>query len=179
MTRFNNAIAQASAEQVVPLVVAVADRLQRFASRPEYGTLRADDKKAIIDFRTSMYRLRRTKGGVPMTQLKHRGSRASSKFLEAMGAINHREVLVIHDRQRLEAAMERLHVAQSLADSDPLGARAQLDLAVDILAAVHGRNQDLDDQRRLHRIDPPEASDMSERLAEWLAQVEMTLQRVG
>lgn len=175
INRFNSAIAQASQEQAVPLVVAVSDRLSRFATRPEYGTLRADDKKSIIDFASSLHRLRRTKGGIPMTQLKL-GVEGFAKFLEAMSAINHREVLVIHDRQRLEQALGLIQEAQQ-ADND--GARAKLDQAVELLAAVHGRNQDLDDQRRLHRIDPPMPEDMLERLEEWQQLVQGTLQRVG
>ncbi|HSI06804.1 MAG: hypothetical protein ACAI38_14175 [Myxococcota bacterium] len=178
ITRFNTAIAQSTQEAAVPLVVAVSDRLQRFATRPEFSTLRADDKKAFIDFATSLHRLRRTKGGIPMTQLKF-AVEGFSKFLEAMGAINHREVLVIHDRQRLEHALELVASAQGIAGSDPEGARAKLDSAVELLAAVHGRNQDLDDQRRLHRIDPPLADDMAERLDEWSTLVQGTLQRVG
>ncbi len=175
ITRFNTAIAQASQEQAVPLVVAVSDRLSRFATRPEYGTLRADDKKSIIDFASSLHRLRRTKGGIPMTQLKL-GVEGFAKFLEAMSAINHREVLVIHDRQRLEQALELILQAQQ---SDVSDARAKLDQAVELLAAVHGRNQELDDQRRLHRIDPPLPEDMLERLEEWQTLVQSTLQRVG
>ncbi len=178
ITRFNSAIAQATQEAAVPLVVAVSDRLQRFATRPEFSTLRADDKKAFIDFASSLHRLRRTKGGIPMTQLKF-AVEGFSKFLEAMGAINHREVLVIHDRQRLEQALELVSSAQAIAGSDPDGARAQLDGVVELLAAVHGRNQELDDQRRLHRIDPPLPEDMGERLDEWSALVQGTLQRVG
>lgn len=178
VTRFNNAIARASVEQVVPLVVAVCDRLQRFAARPEYRTLRADDKKAVIDFRAALGRMRRSTGGVPMLQLKQ-AIEGFSTFLEAMGAINHREVLVIHDRQRLNAAAAHLNAACSLVDTDPTEARARLDQAVDTVAAVHGRNHELDDQGRLHRIDPPEPSDLRERLDEWVALVEATLQRVG
>jgi hypothetical protein len=177
ITRFNSAIAQATQEAAVPLVVAVSDRLQRFATRPEYSTLRADDKKAFIDFASSLHRLRRTKGGIPMTQLKL-AVEGFSKFLEAMGAINHREVLVIHDRQRLEQALELVNGARAIAAADAGGARAKLDSAVELLAAVHGRNQELDDQRRLHRIDPPLPEDMVERLDEWSALVQGTLQRV-
>lgn len=178
ITRFNTAIAQASQEQVVPLVVAVSDRLQRFATRPEYATLRADDKKAFMDFRTTLFRLRKTKGGIPMGQLKL-AVEGFSKFLEAMGAINHREVLVIHDRQRLETALKHLEKARALLSDDPDGVRIQLEQAVEICGAVHGRNQELDDQRRLHRIDPPADEDLSERLEEWLGLVQATLQRVG
>lgn len=177
VTRFNNAIAAASAEQVVPLLVAVSDRLQRFSARPEYRTLRGDDKKAIIDFRSSLYRLRGTKGGVPMVPLKQ-AVEGFAKFLEAMGAINHREVLVLHDRQRLQAAAEYLATAQSLLADDVEGARAYLDQAVESLAAVHGRSQELDDQRRLHRIDPPAPEDLGERLEEWVGLVGGTLARV-
>ncbi|MBC7792987.1 MAG: hypothetical protein H7Z43_04720 [Clostridia bacterium] len=178
VTRFNNAIAAASAEQVVPLLVAVSDRLQRFAARPEYRTLRGDDKKAVIDFRSTLYRLRGNKGGVPMVPLKQ-AVEGFSKFLEAMGAINHREVLVLHDRQRLEIARDNLVQAKSLVADDPEGARAHLDQAVEGVATVHGRNQELDDARRLHRIDPPPPEDLGERVEEWLGLVQSTLQRVG
>ena len=55
--RFNSAIASAQPAQLVPLVVAVADRLARFSGRPAYRTLRAEDKRAVIDFRRSLLTL--------------------------------------------------------------------------------------------------------------------------
>jgi hypothetical protein len=144
--RTNAVIANATPEQLVPLVVAVADRLARFAARPEYRSLRAEDKKAVIDFRRDLHTLRYKKGGVPHQPLKT-AVEGFSKFLDAMQAINHREVLVVHDRQRLSESLSRLADGLSVG-SNPHAARAQLLATLDILSSVYGRHPDLDEAIR-------------------------------
>ncbi len=145
INRTNTVIANATPEQLVPLVVTVADRLQRFAGRPEYRSLRAEDKKAIIDFRRDLHALRYKKGGVPFQPLKT-AVEGFSKFLDAMQAINHREVLVVHDRQRLSEAVARLSDAE--VTHDPRVMRTQLLATLDLLSSVYGRHPDLDEAIR-------------------------------
>ncbi|MBI5509683.1 MAG: hypothetical protein HY903_13095 [Deltaproteobacteria bacterium] len=145
--RFNAAIADAAPGAVVPLIVAISDRLSRFAARPEYRTLRAEDKKAVIDFRSTLHSLRHDKKGVAMMPLKH-AVEGFSKFLDAMSAINHREVLILHDRQRLAVWGERLRATKEGCVDDPEGALIALAVVISEMSAVQGRNPDLDQLRR-------------------------------
>lgn len=172
--RFNTAISKAGGD-MLPLVVALSDRLARFSARPEYRTLRAEDKKAVIDFRTALYSLRHSsKGNIPLGPLRL-AVEGFSKFLESMSAINHREVLVLHDRQRLLEAEDWLEKAQDL--NDDRAAAEQLDRVVTHLAAVQGRNPDIDDARRAYI--PVDAQDVSAELVRWSALVTAALAPLG
>ena len=173
VNRFNAAISKATAGETVPLVVALADRLSRFSGRPEYRTLRAEDKKAVIDFRRALHDLRHRKEGVPMAGLRL-AVEGFSKFLESMQAINHREVLVIHDRQRLQEASDQLDTAIDL--DDEMRAVQILEDAINSLAVVAGRNPDLDDARRAYI--PVDAEAVSGHLIRWRALVEGALSRL-
>ena len=167
VNKFNAAIAKATSGEALPLVVALADRLARFAVRPEYRTLRAEDKRAIIDFRRTLYDMRHRSEGVMMGSLKM-AVEGFSKFLESMQAINHREVLVLHDRQRLQEALERLEFATDL--NDLTAACGELDNVIAALGTVQGRSPDLDDARRNYF--PVEADAIGSELVRWRALVE-------
>ena len=173
VNRFNVAIGKATAGETVPLVVALADRLSRFSGRPEYRTLRAEDKKAVIDFRRALHDLRHRKDGVPMSGLRL-AVEGFSKFLESMQAINHREVLVIHDRQRLQEALDQLEVATDI--DDDTAAVHLLEDVINSLAVVSGRNPDLDDARRAYM--PVDAEAVSTHLIRWRALVEGAMSRL-
>ena len=170
--RFNYAIAKATVGETVPLVVALADRLARFSTRPEYRTLRAEDKKAVIDFRLCLFDLRHRRGphahkdSIPMGVLRP-AVEGFSKFLESMQAINHREVLVLHDRQRLHEALERLiHASDLPADA----ACHELDAIIAALGTVQGRNLELDNARRAYL--PADPTHVAAALIRWRALVE-------
>ena len=167
VNRFNVAIAKATAGETVPLVVALSDRLGRFSNRPEYRSLRAEDKRVVIDFRRTLHELRHGKDGVPMGRLRL-AVEGFSKFLESMHAINHREVLVLHDRQRLQEAIDRLERATDLTDDSQ--ACDELDGVVSGLGAVQGRHPDLDDARRSYV--PVDAAAVPGSLIRWRALVE-------
>ena len=178
VNRFNTALADATPAILVPLIVAVSDRLSRFASRLEYRTLRAEDKKAVIDFRSALFQLRHHNTGINVQSLKHAVD-GFSKFLEAMAAINHREVLVLHDRQRLSVSSERLRSARERAAADPEGAMIALMAVVSELGAVMGRNPDLDVARRdFHPMQVAPEAVVSE-IERWSALVHGTLATVG
>lgn len=173
VNRFNAAIGRATAGETVPLVVALSDRLSRFSGRPEYRTLRAEDKKAVIDFRRALHALRHRKEGVPMAPLRL-AVEGFSKFLESMQAINHREVLVIHDRQRLQEALQQLDAG--IDADDEVRAVAILEDVINGLAVVSGRNPELDDARRAYI--PVDTETVSDHLTRWRALVEGTFSRL-
>lgn len=146
--RFNEVIAGAQGDDLVPLVVGLADRLATFASRPAYRSLRAEDKKAVIDFRRTLHALRRHRKGVPVLELK-RAVEGFSKFLEAMRSINQREVLMLHDRTQLEQAHRTLDGVRQLMGHGNLElARQGLAGVVDLVRTLYGRHPELDDLLR-------------------------------
>jgi hypothetical protein len=177
--RFNAAMSGAKAEELVPLVVGIADRLSRFSGRPEYRTMRAEDKKAIIDFRRDLHKLRHTPTGVPVSALRF-AVEGFSKFLDAMHSINHREVLVVHDRQRLTEALERLDGARAQAAGDLEAARGTLQATVRLLSSVTGRHPDLDQALRTFGVGGAGASgDVQTELDRWRGLCEAALGVVG
>lgn len=175
--RFNAALANASAEQAVPLVVAVADRLSRFAASPSYRTLRADDKKAVIDFRATLYRLRRAKDGLALGPLRL-AVEGFSKFLESLSAINHREVLVLHDRAVLDDAIETLEQVEEEAMDAPDVARRELRAMVEQLTVVVGRNPDFDEARRVALESGPQGTVLGE-VERWRERIRELLRQLG
>lgn len=177
--RVNGALGVATAEQAVPLVVALADRLSRFAERREYRTMRAEDKKAVIDFRTELYRMRRSRTGFQVVRLRQTVE-GFSKFLESMSAINHREVLVLHDRQRLEQVAVRLEEASTVLATGSADRALQLvEEVVDALGAVVGRNPELDEARRSYRLALPGPDTVADEVPRWQALVRQSLAMVG
>lgn len=178
MGRFNDALADAKEDAAVPLVVAVADRLARFSSRPEYRTLRAEDKKAVIEFRATLDALRRNTGGLSMLPLR-RVVEGFSKFLEAMSAINHREVLVIHDQQRLMELIASVEKTEARAAADTGVASDDFIGVVAELESVYGRNPELDQVRRDYLWDAPDENGVVEALARCKAALQMTLATCG
>lgn len=178
VSRFNQAIGDATPEAAVPLVVAIADRLQRFSSRPEYRTMRAEDKKATIDFRRDLYIMRHQKDGLPMGKLRMTVE-GFSKFLESMQAINHREVLVIHDRQRIADALTLIERAHRLTGDDVDGARILMAQVVDQVSSLIGRNPDLDAAYRRYRSQPPTPDALANTIQHWMAALQGTLATVG
>ncbi len=172
--RFNQAIQDATPEAAVPLVVGIADRLARFASRPEYRTLRAEDKKAVIDFRATLHALRYRKEGPAMLPLRH-AVEGFSKFLDAMHAINHREVLLLHDRTLLSDLLEHLDELIASPELRAATAAEELQRAVEILAATTGRSPDLDQARRDYFNDPPEEARAVGELVRWRGLVQGAL----
>ena len=180
IARFNTALAQADKDTCIPLIVGVADRLTRFAGRPEYRTMRAEDKKSVIDFRRELHNLRHAGESLSVAILR-RSVEGFSKFLESMQAINHREVLVLHDRQRLEEAMVLLAQINNVITEDMDVARDTLEQLVAVLSAVHGRNPDLDEMLRgyysSHQTLQHET--LAEQLPSWRFVIEGVLATVG
>jgi len=171
ITRFNDALAKANLEQTIPLIVAVSDHLARFAARPEYRTLRADDKRAIIDFRTTLYELRKN----PYDGFQRKlvpAVEGFSKFLESMAAINHREVLVLHDQQRIDEALLKLQLLLEHENRDFFDRQQEFDAIVTDLVVLKGRNPELDFARKSHRPQSADEVEFNSKMLEWLRLLE-------
>ncbi|MEK7704555.1 MAG: hypothetical protein AAB426_06305, partial [Myxococcota bacterium] len=126
-----------------------------------YRALRSDDKKSVIDFRTTLYRLRRSREGLLPGPLRL-AVEGFSKFLESLSAINYREVLVLHDRAVLGEALETLAGLEEEAMDAPDVARHELRALVERLGVVSGRSPELDEARRQALESSPQGTVLGE-----------------
>jgi len=161
----------------VPLLVGLTDRLAHFSARPEYRSLRAEDKKAVIDFRREVFELRRA-ADLSMVRLR-RSVEGFSKFLESMSAINHREVLVLHDRRVLEESLGRVQAVLAQVHSVPDQARRTCDHMVEELVSVYGRNPDLDAAIRTYRSREAKGAAPDQDAAHFMPLLQQALATVG
>ncbi len=145
--RFNEAVAQATMDTAPPLMVGIADHLERFCSKPPYRALRAADKKVVLDFRRDLYELRRAQTvgteAFPLIQLRQKVE-GYTRFLESLSAINHREALILHDQRVLQAVLEELNEVMELATSDPETAAGRLLELIEDVRPCYGRYPELD-----------------------------------
>ena len=144
--RFNDSLADP--ELAIPTTVAVSERLQQFGASPVYRSLRAEDKRAVSNFRHALHRLRKSPGEDTLKPLR-REMEGFSKFLDAMDAINHREVLQIHDRKCLDSILGSLEVAKEKVGEEPNRSIALFTEAISALRDVVGRDYSLDEKIRV------------------------------
>lgn len=162
--KFNQALVKASEPEARALMVGLADRLSRFAARSEYRYLRAEDKRSMLDVRATLHQLREHPQSFSVASLRH-AVEGFSKFLESMQAINHREVLILHDRQRLTEALAVLGEIEQMIVSQPDNACERMDYLLQMLAALQGRHPELDDARRQYL--PVDSGELAVELGKW------------
>lgn len=150
MRVFAQHTALAQSPEHLALLREMADTLSHFSTLEAYRSLRASDKKAVIEFRQTLLGLRHVGQKPASNKTFHEAMADFQTFLGAMYAINHREVLLLHDRQliersltSLEACANALRLAPAMVDQS----RAQLDAIVEGLTPVYGRSVELDDAR--------------------------------
>lgn len=137
VTRFNDAIKQASELEASILRTGLIGILDSFARSPAYPLLRPSDKKETILFRLALAAW--AKGQIDLYTARHHAE-DFARFLEVMRSINRRESLRDFDAQRLTEATEAL--AQ--------GSRPEV--VLDGLQPVYGRSEELDELLRIRRI---------------------------
>lgn len=137
VTRFNDAIKQASELEADILRSGLTGIMEGFARSPAYPLLRPSDKKEIILFRLALANW--AKGQLDLATARHHAE-DFARFLEVMRSINRREALVEHDGQRLAEAQAAL------------AAGSRPEVVLDGLQPVYGRSEELDELLRLRRI---------------------------
>ncbi len=177
--RFNEALSGENKHLAIPLVVAVSQRLASFSQNPAYRMMRADDKKAIIDFRATLYELRRSKDERAMGRLRITVE-GFSKFLESMHAINHREVLVLHDQQIANDALEHLMDLVGQGQTDGRASTAVYIRTISALQVLQGRHPDLDDALRAFGDDsPPPPPQVPAAAMQWMQLMQSVSTTIG
>jgi len=123
-----------------------AQHLQRemdtLGRTPAYKALRAQDKRALIEFRAEIGTLAGTPGA-PKPRLLLLVERFL-KFAATLKQVNAREVLIHHDRDVWAACGAQIEEAARLLEVDPPKAAAALASAGQAAQALYGRDPELD-----------------------------------
>jgi hypothetical protein len=116
--------------------------LDAFGRTGAYQTLRAQDKRRIIELRTDVSRMARdervTKGEV-LTVVE-----ALETLVRSLAAVNQRQLLIQHDREVWAACGVRLEQALGLLAPDAAGAAQALAEAASAAQSLYGRDPELD-----------------------------------
>ncbi len=137
VTRFNEAIKQASELEASILRSGLIGIVDGFARSSAYALLRPGDKKETILFRLALAAW--AKGQIDLSRARHHAE-DFARFLEVMRSINRREALIDFDRQRLTEAIAAL------------GQDSRPEVVLDGLQPVYGRSDELDELLRMRRI---------------------------
>ncbi len=184
VSRFNEALASVDPDTAVALIVGISEQLLRYCTTPAYAMLRADDKKVVLDFRRDLFTLRQrrnTEGEAQPLQIQRLRQTVEgfSKFLDSMQAVNHREVLVLHDRALLEQALADLDVIMGQLSTNPDAALETMTSLIRSLDGVYGRNPELDEALRAHTSAKAAQLSLSASVQTFLPLLQMTLATVG
>ena len=116
--------------------------LDMFGQTPAYGALRAQDKRAVIEFRQSLGELaRRPNIGKPELLAL---VQPFAEMVASWDQVNRRQILIAHDREVLAACGVRLEHAESMLTKDPPGAARVMAEAVLTAQSLYGRDAELD-----------------------------------
>jgi hypothetical protein len=143
------------------------DALHGFVTSVVCRAMRAADRWQMVEFDLEL-------GGQPMgaARLTCEGL---VKYLESLGSINQREVLVLHDQRTLEQMREALANARQLIDLSPRTAIEMLDRAYQAAQRLRGRAPHTDqlvialERYAPESSAPAESTKFLERLEELLA----------
>ncbi|HLL56006.1 MAG TPA: hypothetical protein VK447_20765 [Myxococcaceae bacterium] len=116
--------------------------LDMFGQTPAYGALRAQDKRAVIEFRQSLGELaRRPNIGKPELLAL---VQPFAEMVASWDQVNRRQILIAHDREVLAACGVRLEHAESMLTKDPPGAARVMAEAALTAQSLYGRDAELD-----------------------------------
>jgi hypothetical protein len=152
-------VAEAAPEDVEWHVRQVERELNAFGRTPAWRALRAQDKKAVIEFRRRLLLLLEE----PVTRLDLLEQlEPFVTFCEGFSRISQREMLVEHDRE-VEAGMGVL-LERGLTASRPADRLAAVGEAIALGQALYGRSSDFDVFLRRVRKAPPTAETVGAEL---------------
>jgi hypothetical protein len=141
-------IREADAEDVQWNAEQLEKELDLFGRTPAYGALRAQDKRAVIEFRQRLGEI--DKRSPPKAELVT----LVEPFVELVNGldrVNKRQILITHDREVMAACAVRLENAEMQIGRDPAGAARVLAEAALTAQALYGRDQALDSFLRKSR----------------------------
>jgi hypothetical protein len=146
---------------------AVRGTLHTFVNSVVCRAMRPADRWQMVEFERELKR-------APMTAARQT-SEGLVKYLDSLGSINQREVLVLHDRRTLDAMREAVANARQLVDLSPRAAVEMMDRAYQAAQRLRGRNPATDrlviqlERHAPNSSNPAEASKFLEGLEGVLA----------
>lgn len=115
--------------------------LDLFGRTPAYSALRAQDKRAVIEFRGKLGELASNSPTKPaLVALVE----PFAELVSSLDKVNKRQILVDHDREVLAACGVRLEHAEQMLASDPAAAARVVAEAALTAQALYGRDPQLD-----------------------------------
>lgn len=108
------------------------DTLKAFVSSVVCRAMRAADRWQMVEFEREL-------ASQPLAAARLT-SEGLAKYLDSLGSINQREVLVLHDQRTLEQMREALSNARQLLDLSPRTANDMLDQAYQAAQRLRGRH---------------------------------------
>jgi len=110
--------------------------MQQFVSSVVCRAMRAADRWQMVEFEQDLQN--QPLAGARLT------SEGLAKYLESLGSINQREVLLLHDQRTLEEMRESLATARGLVDISPRTAIEMIERAYQAAQRLRGRNPTTD-----------------------------------
>ena len=136
LTPFNNRLQDDNTRLHHHALRSIREVMMQFVSSVVCRAMRAADRWQMVEFERDLQNQ-----PVGMARLTSEGL---AKYLESLGSINQREVLLLHDQRTLEEMRESLATARGLVDISPRTANEMLERAFQAAQRLRGRNPTTD-----------------------------------
>ncbi|HEY4178548.1 MAG TPA: hypothetical protein VGM90_16990 [Kofleriaceae bacterium] len=128
---YNDALQGSDPTKHAPALAAVKSVLHTFVSSVVCRAMRPADRWQMVEFDREL--------GEQPPAAARLTSEGLVKYLDSLGSINQREVLLVHDQRTIEAMREALSNARQLVDISPRTAADELDRAYQSAQRLRGR----------------------------------------
>jgi len=129
---YNDALQNADTLKHGPALAAVKAVMRTFVGSVVCRAMRAADRWQMVEFEREL-----SEQPISVARLTSEGL---VKYLDSLGSINQREVLLVHDQRTIEAMREALANARQLVDISPRTANDELDRAYQAAQRLRGRH---------------------------------------
>ena len=136
LTPFNNRLQADNTRLHHHALRTIREVMQQFVSSVVCRAMRAADRWQMVEFEQDLQNK-----PVAAARLTSEGL---AKYLDSLGSINQREVLLLHDQRTLEEMRESLATARGLVDISPRTATEMLERAYQAAQRLRGRNPTTD-----------------------------------
>jgi hypothetical protein len=136
LTPYNDSLQNADTQRHGPALAAVKAVMRTFVGSVVCRAMRAADRWQMVEFEREL-----AEQPITVARLTSEGL---VKYLDSLGSINQREVLLVHDQRTIEAMREALANARQLVDISPKTANDELDRAYQAAQRLRGRHPTTD-----------------------------------
>jgi len=136
LTPYNNRLQADNTRLHNHALTTIREVMQQFVSSVVCRAMRAADRWQMVEFEQDL-------ANQPLSAARLT-SEGLAKYLDSLGSINQREVLLLHDQRTLEEMRESLATARGLVDISPRTANEMLERAYQAAQRLRGRNPTTD-----------------------------------